>query len=77
MKIGNETRTIASGISNWYTPDEMVGKKVVVCTNLAPRKMLGGKIISEGMILAAEDSDGNLSVLTVEEGKVSHGATVS
>ncbi len=77
VKIGNETRTIASGISNWYTPDEMVGKKVVVCTNLAPRKMLGGKIISEGMILAAEDSDGNLSVLTVEEGKVSHGATVS
>jgi methionyl-tRNA synthetase len=76
VRIGNELRTIASGIAKWYSPEEMTGKKVVVVTNLAPRKMLGGKIVSEGMIIAAEDSDGNLSVLTVDK-DVKDGAEIS
>ena len=76
VKIGEKTRTIASGIAKWYTPEEMTGKTVVVCTNLAPRKMLGGKIISEGMILAAEDENGNLAVLTADK-EIADGSTVS
>lgn len=75
VKIGDETRTILSGIAKYFTPEEMVGKKVVVCTNLAPRKMLKGKYISEGMILAAEDSEGKLDLLSVKS--VGSGATVS
>ena len=67
VKIGDETRTILSGIAKYYKPEEMVGKKVVVCTNLAPRKMLKGKYTSEGMILAAEDSDGKLALLSVDQ----------
>ena len=51
VKIGSETRTILSGIAKFYGPEEMVGKKVVVVTNLAPRKMLKGKYVSEGMIV--------------------------
>ena len=66
VQIGSETRTIASGIAKWYSPEDMVGKKVVVVTNLPPRKMMKGKIVSEGMILAAEDENGNLGVLTVD-----------
>ena len=54
----------------------MVGKKVVVVTNLAPRKMLKGKYTSEGMILAAEDENGTLSLLTVD-GATEDGAGVS
>ncbi|MGN1319452.1 MAG: methionine--tRNA ligase [Lachnospirales bacterium] len=73
VKIGDETRTILSGIAKYFTPEEMVGKKVVVCTNLAPRKMLKGKYVSEGMILAAEDSDGKLDLLTAD---VKNGAEV-
>ncbi len=74
VKIGNETRTILSGIAKYFTPADMVGKKVVVCTNLAPRKMLKGKYTSEGMILAAEDADGKLDLLTAN---VSSGAEIS
>lgn len=77
VRIGDEVRTIASGIAKWYTPEQMTGKKVVVVTNLAPRKMLGGKIVSEGMIVAAEDADGNLSVLTVDNQEVKDGAEIS
>lgn len=73
VKIGNETRTILSGIAKYFTPEDMVGKKVVVCTNLAPRKMLKGKYISEGMILAAEDEKGKLDLLTAD---VDNGAEV-
>ena len=62
VKLGNETRTILSGIAKYYTPEEMVGKKVIVVANLAPRKMMGE--VSHGMILCAEDSDGNLSLAT-------------
>ena len=76
VKIGNETRTILSGIAKYFTPEEMVGKKVVVVTNLAPRKMLKGKYTSEGMILAAEDENGTLSLLTVD-GNTEDGGSVS
>ncbi len=76
VKIGGETRTILSGIAKYFTPEEMVGKKVVVVTNLAPRKMLKGKYVSEGMILAAEDENGALSLLTVD-GSTEDGGSVS
>ncbi|HCT63954.1 MAG TPA: methionine--tRNA ligase [Lachnospiraceae bacterium] len=62
VKLDDETRTILSGIAKYYTPVEMVGKKVIVVANLAPRKMMGE--ISHGMILCAEDVDGNLSLAT-------------
>ena len=76
VKIGEETRTILSGIAKYYSPEDMVGKKVVVVTNLAPRKMLKGKYTSEGMILAAEDESGTLNLLTVD-GSAEDGASVS
>ena len=76
VQIGSETRTIASGIAKWYSPEDMVGKKVVVVTNLPPRKMMKGKIVSEGMILAAEDENGNLGVLTVD-GNIGDGSEVN
>ena len=62
VKVGDEVRTILSGIAKYYSPEEMVGKKVVIVENLAPRKMMGE--ISKGMILCAEDKDGNLSLVT-------------
>ncbi len=58
IKIGNETRTIVSGIAQHYEPADFVGKKVVVVTNLKPVKLRG--IMSEGMILCASDDEGNL-----------------
>ncbi len=58
VDIGLETRTILSGVSKFFTPEEMVGKKVVVMANLAPRKMMGTE--SQGMLLFAENSDGKL-----------------
>ncbi len=65
VKIGNQVRQIVSGIKAWYTPDQMVGKKVMVLVNLAPRKMAG--VMSEGMLLCAEDADGNLALMTPEK----------
>ena len=65
VKIGNETRTVVSGIAKFYTPEEMVGKKVVMITNLKPAKLRG--ILSEGMLLCAEDENGNLALLTPEK----------
>ena len=65
VKFGNETRTIVSGIAKHYKPEEMVGKKVVFVTNLAPRKICG--ILSEGMIMGAEDENGNFSLVTPEK----------
>ena len=62
MKIGEETRQILSGIKAWYSPEQMVGKKVMVVTNLKPAKLAG--MMSEGMILAAEDSEGRLALMT-------------
>ena len=74
VDLGNEKRTIVSGIALHYTPEEMVGKQVIVVTNLAPRKMKG--IESQGMILTAEDSDGKLQLLKPEN-PVSPGSSVS
>ena len=64
VDLGTEKRTIVSGIAQHYKPEEMVGKQVIVVTNLAPRKMKG--IESQGMILTAEDSDGKLQLLKPE-----------
>ena len=65
VKIGSEVRQIVSGIKMHYSAEEMVGKKVVVVANLKPAKLAG--IMSEGMLLCAEDADGNLSLLTSEK----------
>lgn len=59
---GLEKRTIVSGIAKYYKPEELVGKQVVFIANLPPRKLKG--IVSQGMILSAEDADGSLSVIT-------------
>ena len=74
VDLGTEKRTIVSGIAQHYSPEEMVGKQVIVVTNLAPRKMKG--IESQGMILTAEDSDGRLQLLKPEN-SVSPGSNVS
>jgi len=65
VKVGAKTISILSGIAKYYTPEEMVGKKVVVVTNLPPREMKG--ILSEGMIVCAEGSDGTLSLVSPEK----------
>ena len=66
LEVGGETRTVLSGIAQYYTPEEMVGKTVVLVANLAPRKMRG--VMSQGMILCASDENGNLKLATVEGG---------
>ena len=65
VKIGSKVRQIVSGIKSHYSAEEMVGKKVMVVTNLKPAKLAG--ILSEGMILCAEDADGNLALMTPEK----------
>ncbi len=73
VKIGSQVRQIVSGIRKHYSPEEMVGKKVMVVTNLKPATLAGVK--SEGMILCAEDADGNLSLM-VPEKKMPAGAEI-
>ena len=65
LQIGDEKRTIVSCIQKYYKPEELIGKKLVVCTNLKPRKICG--IESQGMIISAWDDKDNLSVLTLEK----------
>ena len=65
VKIGSQVRQIVSGIRSSYTPEEMVGKKVMVLVNLEPRKIRG--LVSEGMLLCAEDEKGTLSLLAPEK----------
>lgn len=65
IKVGDKTLSVLSGIANYYTPEEMVGKKVIVVTNLPPREMKG--IVSEGMIICAEAPDGTLSIVSPEK----------
>ncbi|MDE7379623.1 MAG: methionine--tRNA ligase [Clostridia bacterium] len=65
VKVGNKTLSILSGIGKHYTAEEMVGKKVIVVTNLPPREMKG--IMSEGMIVCAEAPDGTLSIVSPEK----------
>ena len=69
IRVGNEVRQIVSGIAAYYKPEEMVGKKVAVITNLKPCKLCG--VESQGMILAAGDDAGNLSVMTVDRDIIS------
>ena len=64
MRIGSQTRQILSGIKQHYSAEEMVGKKVMVLVNLQPREIAG--MMSEGMLLCAEDADGNLALMTPE-----------
>ena len=65
VKIGSQVRQIVSGIRSTYSPEEMVGKKVMVLVNLQPRKIRG--LVSEGMLLCAEDADGRLSLVAPEK----------
>jgi methionyl-tRNA synthetase len=74
VDIGIETRTVLSGIAEQYTPEEVLGKKVILLANLKPRKMMG--IESQGMILMTEDKDGQFRFLT-PDGKTGDGSTVS
>ncbi len=62
VQIGNSTRQILSGIKQWYSAKDMIGREVVVLVNLEPRKIAG--LLSEGMILSAEDDEGNVVLLT-------------
>lgn len=65
VKIGSQVKQIVSGIKAYYKPEEMVGKKVMVLVNLKPAKLAG--VLSEGMLLCAEDADGNLALMTPEK----------
>lgn len=65
VRIGSQVKQIVSGIRKYYTPEEMVGKKVMVLVNLKPAKLAG--VLSEGMLLCAEDAEGNLALLTPEK----------
>ena len=65
VKVGSQVKQIVSGIKAHYTPEEMVGKKVMVLVNLKPAKLAG--VLSEGMLLCAEDAEGNLAIMTPEK----------
>ncbi len=65
MKIGSQVKQIVSGIRKYYSPEEMVGKKVMVLVNLKPATLAG--VVSEGMLLCAEDAEGKLALLTPEK----------
>ena len=73
VKIGSEVKQIVSGIKKYYSAEEMVGKKVMVLVNLKPAKLAG--VLSEGMLLCAEDAEGNLSLMTPEK-KMPAGAEI-
>jgi len=73
VSLGEEERTIVAGIAKYYSPEELVGKKIVIVANLQPRKIFG--ITSQGMLLAASDGE-NLS-LVVPEREVKDGAKLS
>lgn len=65
VRIGSQVKQIVSGIKQYYTPDEMVGKKVMVLVNLKPAELAG--VLSEGMLLCAEDAEGNLALVKPEK----------
>ncbi|MCD8153939.1 MAG: methionine--tRNA ligase [Clostridiales bacterium] len=65
VKVGSRVRQIVSGIKAYYAPEDLIGKKVMVVTNLKPAKLAG--LVSEGMILSAEDADGNVCVMVPEK----------
>ena len=74
VNLGSEKREIAIGVAAYYKPEELVGKTVVVCTNLQQRKI--GEMISNGMILAADGHEGKPILLTVESLEVPNGSAV-
>ncbi len=74
IKIGNENRTIVAGVAEHYSPEDLIGKKIVVVYNLEPSKIRG--INSQGMLLAARDGDGNLALLTTDN-EIDSGSKVS
>lgn len=74
LKVGDETRTVVSGIKQWYKAEDLIGKKVIVVANLKPVKLRG--IESRGMIMAAEDADGNLTLLSTLE-DIADGSSIS
>ena len=65
VKVGSEVKQIVSGIKQYYSAEEMVGKKVMVLVNLKPAKLAG--VLSEGMLLCAEDAEGNLALMAPEK----------
>lgn len=65
MKIGSEVKQIVSGIKKYYSPEDMVGKKVMVLVNLKSAKLAG--VLSEGMLLCAEDAQGSLALMTPDK----------
>jgi methionyl-tRNA synthetase len=73
IDTGIDTRTIVSGIAEYYSPEEMVGKQICILANLAPRKIKG--IESQGMILMAKEEDGKMRIVTPEE-KLANGAQI-
>lgn len=73
LDVGDEERTVVSGIAQWYQPADLVGRRVVLVANLKPAKLRG--IVSQGMILAADDGEGNL-VLVEPGGDIAVGAEV-
>jgi methionyl-tRNA synthetase len=74
MKVDTgEERQIVAGIGKAYLPEELVGKRIVVVTNLQPAKLMG--VESQGMLLAASDADGKLSILTIDR-EITEGAKV-
>ena len=75
VKVGNKFLSILSGIGKIYTPEQMKGKKVIVVTNLPPREMKG--LLSEGMIICAEDEQGNLSLISPEKDIIPDGSNIS
>ena len=73
VSIGSEERQVIAGIAKHYTPEELVGKKIVVVANLKPAKLMG--LESQGMLLAASDEEGKLGILTVI-GDIKEGSVV-
>ena len=73
---GERERTILSGIAKWYSPEDLIGKTVAIVANLAPRPMMKGKYVSEGMVMAADMPDGGASVIffpdSVKPGSLIH-----
>ena len=65
VRIGSQVKQIVSGIKAYYSPEEMVGKKVMVLVNLKPATLAG--VVSEGMLLCAEDAEGNLALMKPEK----------
>ena len=74
VKVGSQVKQIVSGIKAHYSAEEMVGKKVMVLVNLKPAKLAG--VLSEGMLLCAEDAEGNLALMTPEK-EMPAGAQIS